>query len=105
MRVEPAARARHRVDGNGGVRRQFVAPAVVLGQLPGVANKLAIGGAEIRSAGRSAVIAGAGCRGARLKILRPGKALTDEFGTYDGSAARQQTSVCAIGKQEVSNSE
>ena len=50
VRVEPAALACNRVDGDGGIRRQSIAFAVIFRQPPDVLDELAVGGAEIRAA-------------------------------------------------------
>src|SRR5580700_10936408 len=91
VRVEPTARARNRVDGNDGVRWQSVAFAVILRQLLDALDKLRIGRAEISSTGRSAVVAGPGSRGARVKILRASEVLADQPGADDDAIARHKT--------------
>src|ERR1019366_10422794 len=99
MRVEPAARACDRVDGDGGIRRQPVASAVLVRQVSYVLDELAVGGAQIRAARGSAVIASPTGRGPRVKIFGPREFLANQLGADDDAVACHEAA-CGLARIE-----
>ena len=99
--IEPAAGSRQQVGRHRAGERGVLGAELLQVALHPV-DQLLVGGAEVRAAGRQAVVAiVAGGRGAAVEILGPGEVLADQLRADDLAVGRDQAAVGLVRENDL----